>query len=51
MVRVWSKIFVINVGEAWLIHQTVSANLKRVHIEPKHIHIGHDLSHIAPKMG
>ena len=30
---------------------TVSANLKRVHIEPKHIHIGHDLSHIAPKMG
>ena len=30
---------------------TVSANLKVVHIGPKHILIGHDLSHIAPEMG
>ena len=30
---------------------TVSANLKVVHIGPKHVHIGHVLVQITPKMG
>ena len=44
-------IILVSILETTLTSQSVSANLKVVHIGPKHVQIGHVLVQTIPKLG